>query len=387
MVSGNNARDFWSLARYNIEVHRRRHQQPVTRVPRNSVDKVFLGVTLLLAFLGTLAIADASAPMAQAHFGDSLYFVKQHVVWLALGVIALGVGAHIPYTLWKKYSVPLFTVAIILLVVVLIPGIGIKLLGARRWINLGFTSFQPSEVAKFALCIYFARLADAKKPLKSFLLVLAFVSGLIMLQPDLGTTIIVVSIGFMQLFISGVPFVEMAKVIAAGIIGALGMIFTSDYRRERILTYFSHGDDPHGISYHINQVLIALGSGGLFGVGLGQSRQKYLFLPESATDSVFAVIGEEIGFIGSAALIALFVFFLYRGLKIAREAPDTFATLLAGGLVSWLAIQFFLNISSMVALTPLTGVPLPFFSYGGTSLTLILFGIGILLQISRHGKR
>jgi cell division protein FtsW len=367
-------------------VHRRRKQQTVS-LTRNPVDRVLLGVSILLAILGTFAIADASAPMAQANFGDSLYFVKQHLMWLALGFVAMLVASHIPYVLWKKYSVHLFFIAIVLLIVVLIPGVGIKVLGARRWINLGFTSFQPSEVAKFALCLYFARLTDAKRPLKSFLMVLAMTSGLIMLQPDLGTTIILVGIGFMQLFISSVPLIEMAKVLAAGVLGALGLILTSDYRRERLLTYFSHSDDPRGISYHINQVLIALGSGGIFGVGLGQSRQKYLFLPESATDSVFAVIAEEIGFIGSAALILLFVFFLYRGLKVAQNAPDTFATLLAGGIVSWLAIQFFLNISSMVALTPLTGVPLPFFSYGGTSLTLLMTGIGILLQISRHAKR
>lgn len=351
------------------------------------VDKTFLGIALLLAFLGALAVADASAPLAQAHFGDSFFFVKQHLMWLALGLVAMAIVSKVPYILWKKYSVPLFFISIALLVVVLIPGVGSKFLGARRWISLGFTSFQPAEIAKFSIALYFARLTEARKELKTFLICLALVAGLIMLQPDLGTTLIVVGIGMLQLFISGVPIKKFVQVIGGGALAVLALIMMSDYRRQRLLTYLSHTEDADGVSYHVNQVLIALGSGGLFGVGLGQSRQKYLFLPESATDSVFAVIAEEIGFIGSAGLILLFIFFLYKGIQIARNAPDTFSMLLAGGIVCWLAIQFFLNISSMVALTPLTGVPLPFFSYGGTSLTLIMVGVGILLQISRYAKK
>ncbi len=206
-----------------------------------------------------------------------------------------------------------------------------------------------------------------------------------MLEPDLGTTIIILIIGFAQLFVAGVSILPF---IVTGILGALGgfiLIITSAYRKARLTTFLNASTDPlNSANYHIRQVLIALGSGGLFGVGLGQGRQKYLFLPESATDSVFANIGEELGFVGAIVVIILLVFFVYKMMRIATNAPDNFSTVLATGIVAWMCAQIFLNLASMVALIPLTGVPLPFFSYGGSSLTVILFAIGVLLNISKH---
>lgn len=376
----------YGLRQYN-PVRRKRHQNQ-SNIPRgDGVDRGLLALTLGLTVLGILAVADASAPQALTYFGDSFYFVKQQAIWAVVGVACMLIVSRVHYTYWLKIAVPLFVATLISLLVVLIPGIGSKVLGARRWINLGFFSFQPSELVKLTLSIYFATLAQVQKNLRAYVIVLAVVAGLIMLQPDLGTTIIVAGIGGLLIFISGASIFSILLLIGGGSLSALILILLSDYRRERLLTFFKSTTDPQGTSYHISQVLIALGSGGIFGVGLGQSRQKYLFLPESATDSVFAVIAEEIGFLGAVMLIALFVFFVYRGIKISQNAPDRFSKLLASGIVSWIGIQAFLNISSMVALTPLTGVPMPFFSYGGSSLTMILIGVGILLNISRYAEK
>jgi cell division protein FtsW len=349
-------------------------------------DKTLLVTTLSLVVLGILAVADASAPQAMAYFDDSLYFVKQQVMWAIIGLIAMFIVSRFDYHIWQKFAVPIFIVSLVSLVVVLIPGIGTHALGARRWINLGPVGYQPSELVKLALVIYFASLAQAKKDLKTFVIILALLAGLIMLQPDLGTTIIVTGIGFTMMYLAGFPILSLLGVLVAGAIGAFTLIMTSSYRRERLMTFLGMGIDHQDTGYHISQVLIALGSGGIFGVGLGQGRQKYLFLPEAATDSVFAVIAEEIGFVGSIFFVGLFIFFLLRGLKVVRNAPDKFGQLLGSGIVVWIGIQFFLNLSSMLALTPLTGVPLPFFSYGGSSLTMILVGVGILLSISKYAK-
>jgi cell division protein FtsW len=349
-------------------------------------DRSFFLLTIALVVIGLLAVADASAPQAQTFFHDAYFYVKQQAVWAIVGIVALVIISQIHYSVWKKFAVPMFFCSVAALVIVLIPGFGSKFLGARRWITIGPIGIQPSELVKMTLAIYFASLADAKKELKSYLVTLGLVGGLIMLQPDLGTTIIVIMIGLIQLFLSGISVVSLLSILGASVLAGGALVVTSEYRRERLLTFLGATSDKTGTSYHIHQVLIALGSGGLFGVGLGQSRQKYLFLPESATDSVFAVIAEEVGFIGAFILICLFLLFLYQGLKIAQKAPDKFSKILASGIIAWIGVQFFLNISSMVAVTPLTGVPLPFFSYGGSSLTMILIGVGILLNISKYAK-
>jgi len=209
---------------------------------------------------------------------------------------------------------------------------------------------------------------------------------LIMFQPDLGTALVVGGTAMTQIFVSGISIFYFLGALLIGILASFVLIITSTYRRDRLMTFLEQTHDPLGKSYHIRQVLLALGSGGLFGVGLGASRQKYLFLPEAATDSIFAVVAEEVGFIGALIILFLFVAFIIRGLKIANNAPDKFSQLLATGIVAWIGVQIFLNIGSMVALTPLTGVPLPFFSYGGSALTMVLVAAGILLNISKHGK-
>ncbi len=351
------------------------------------VDKTLLILTLILTLLGLIAVADASAPIALYSFSDKFYFLKQQVIWGALGIFLLIIFSKIHFSIWKKFAVPLFFATAIMLIVVLIPSLSAKALGARRWIVLGPLSFQPSEFMKLSLAVYLAKIASKNKNLLAYIAPLVIISGLIMLQPDLGTTIVIASIGFSQIFLSGANLLHLSGVAIAAFAASLLVIVTSDYRRARLLTFLQQAQDPLGKGYHIRQVLLSLGAGGLFGVGLGQSRQKYLFLPEAVTDSIFAVIAEEVGFVGTTILIIIFAAFVLRGLKIAKHAPDKFSQILSGGLVAWIGGQAFLNMASMVALVPLTGIPLPFFSYGGSSLTATLIACGILLNISKHESK
>jgi cell division protein FtsW len=354
-----------------------------------SVDSKLLFLVFIFLVLGLIAVADASAPQAVSVFSDKYYFVKQQLVWGGAGLVLFLILTRVKYTFWEKIATPLFWASVVLLFVVLIPGVGTKLLGARRWISLGFFSIQPSEIAKLTLAIYLAKVSANDKKILSFIVPIAIVAALVMLQPDLGTTIVIAAIGMAQIFLSGVNFLQFLGFGLLGLLASVLVVVTSSYRRDRFLTFLQQSQDPLGRDYHIRQILLALGSGGIFGAGLGQSRQKYLFLPEAATDSIFAIIAEEVGFIGAILLIVAFAIFIYRGLVISKEAPDKFSQTLALGLTVWIGGQAFLNIASMTALTPLTGIPLPFFSYGGSSLVMILIACGILLNISRftHGKR
>lgn len=352
-----------------------------------SVDKVLSVLIPVMVFVGLIAVADASAPQALNAYGDKFFLLKEQAVSAAIGLAVFFVISKIKYTFWEKIATPLFLVSILLLVIVLFPHFSFSALGARRWISLGFINFQPSELIKLSLCIYLAKVASKNKNALSYFVPLVIVLGLIMLQPDLGTTIIVTMIGFSQIFISGINLLHFFGSAIIGGAATLILILTSPYRRDRLSTFFEITKDPLGKSYHIRQVLMALGSGGIFGVGLGASRQKYLFLPEASTDSIFAVIGEELGLLGAIAVIGIFIYFLIRGLSIARNAPDDFSKVLATGISIWIGGQAFLNIASMVALVPLTGIPLPFISYGGSSLVMVLAACGILLNISKFVTR
>ncbi len=350
-------------------------------------DKSLLVLVLIFVFVGLVAVADASAPQSQNMFGDKFYLFKQQLMWAGVGIVALFVTSKISYKFWEKVATPFFFFSLILLVVVLLPGLGYKALGARRWIDTGLFSIQPSELIKIGLTMYLAKVASKGKNTLSYFVPLAVVAGLIMLQPDLGTTMVVAILGLSQIFVSGVNLLHFAGGIVAGALGVVGLILTSPYRKERLLTFLQMERDPLGSSYHIRQILLGLGSGGIFGVGLGASRQKYLFLPEASTDSIFAVIAEEVGLIGAVAIIILFGLFIYKGMVIAMRAPDTFSKVLATGIVAWIGGQAFLNIAAMVAVVPLTGIPLPFFSYGGSSLVTILIACGILLNISKFSTK
>jgi len=277
---------------------------------------------------------------------------------------------------------------LVLLVMVFIPGLGINAYGAHRWINFGFFVLQPAELAKFTMIFYlsawFAR--PEKERLGSFLLLLGMVIGLIMLEPDLGTSVITLSIALLLYFYSGAPIKHFMFMLPLFIGGLLVLSIIAPYRMQRVVTFFNHQSDPLGASYHIRQVLFAFGSGGWTGVGVGKSRQKYEYLPEANTDSIFAIIGEEIGFVGAFLLISLYIFIIWRGYSISLRVKDMFGRLLGLGISSWDAIQTLINLSAMVAIIPLTGVPLPFVSYGGSSFIILLTAMGSVSNISRHSE-
>lgn len=339
-----------------------------------------------MVVIGIIAVADVSAPQSLNAYGNKFYLLKEQAISAVIGITAFFVISKIKYTFWEKMATPLFLVSLTFLLIVLIERIGFSALGARRWISIGPINFQPSEIVKFSICVYLAKVASKGKSPMSYFIPVALVAGLIMLQPDLGTTLIVLIISFSQIFVSNVPLLYVGGSLLTGAVGTLILILVSPYRRARLATFFESTSDPLGKSYHIRQILLALGSGGIFGVGFGASRQKYLFLPEASTDSIFAVIAEELGLIGGLAIIGLFVFFVMRGLKIAKSAPDKFSSVLAAGIAAWIGGQAFLNIGSMVSLVPLTGIPLPFISYGGSSLVMILSACGILLNISKYAN-
>lgn len=352
-----------------------------------SYDKRFLYIALGLVFFGIAMVFDASSADSARTFGDIFFFAKRQIIWVTLGLITFFICSKIKYTFWQKHAISLFILTVILLILVFIPGLGVQALGAKRRIGLGEIGIQPSELAKLTLSIFLAASLSRKANIKRFFVPVGIIALLVVLQPDLGTTIILSGLAFAIYFASGASLVHISLLGMAGILIALALSLTSDYRRERVMSFLNPHNDPINSSYHIRQILIALGSGGLFGLGIGQSRQKHLFLPEPATDSVFAVIAEELGFIGAAALVLVFLYLIWLGYKIAINAEDEFGKLLAVGITSWIGIQTFVNLAAMVALVPLTGIPLPFISYGGSSIIVLFGATGILLNISKYRKK
>lgn len=356
------------------------------RKQKKRFDFILLAVCILLSLFGLLMVFEASSVTALRKFNDQYYFFKNQAVWLGIGLLAMVIGLLIDYKKYYSISVVLLIGLLGSLVMVFLPGIGIKVSGAYRWINLGFFQFQPTELAKLVLVIYLAAWFTYKEKnrLFSFLILLGLVLGLIILEPDLGTAAIIGAIATVLYFLSGAPLWHFSLLIPSGIAGILILAVISPYRYQRLKTFINPSQDPLGSSYHIKQLLLALGSGGFLGIGIGKSMQKYSYLPEASTDSIFAIVGEELGFIGASAVIFLFMFLIYRGGKIAKNAPSRFGQLLAAGLVSWFALQTIINLGAAVALLPLTGVPLLFLSYGGSSLIVTFYAVGILLNISKQ---
>jgi len=351
----------------------------------NKPDYWIIGTIIPLSLFGLLMVYNSSVAMAMRDFGNQYHYLQEQLKWLVVGYIVFGIFSVIDYRFWKKLAFPIMIGTIVLLCIVLLPGIGIKALGAKRWINLGFFVLQPAEFAKLSLIIYLSAWLTTNKPkqILSFLLFLGVIVGLIMLEPDLGTSMIITLTSLALFFFSGAALQYFLYIIPGIGVVATSLAVFSPYRFRRLLTFFNPESDPLGASYHIRQAIIAIGSGGIFGLGLGQSRQKYEYLPEANTDSIFAIIGEELGFVGCVLLISVFVYLIWRGFRIARLIDDPFGKLLALGVTTCIGIQVMINISAMVALIPLTGVPLPFISYGGSSLIIIFAACGILVNISR----
>lgn len=350
-----------------------------------TLDKQLFFVVLALVVIGIAMVFNASVVDATRTFGDEFFYARRQAIWALIGFVGLFFFSKLNYKVLERFALFIFGASVLLLIVVLVPGVGVSALGALRWIEVGPIVIQPAEFAKFALVIWLAAVfSKTKSSLVPFIFTIGLLAGLTILEPDLGTAIIIGAVGLIMYFTAGVPLFYFLGVIPLGFGLAILLILISPYRKERLLTFLNPQIDPLGTSYHIRQILIALGSGGIFGVGLGQSRQKYLFLPEPTTDSILAIIGEELGFVGTAAVLVAFVYLIWKGLTIASRISDPFGRLLAVGITSWVGVQAFMNISAMVALVPLTGIPLPFFSYGGSSLVVTLWAVGILLNISKY---
>ena len=354
--------------------------------PISKTDWPLFGIVMILLVGGIVFVLDASIAEAYYQFSDKYHFARNQLNWAILGIVALLISSRVPLEWIRKLSKPFFLLSIFLLFLVIIPGVGVKVHGARRWLELGSFRLQPSELIKLAVILYFPSWLSIKPQFKSFITITSAIILLLMLEPDLGTTIVVTIIAFALYYISGAPIKQILSIISVGLVIGSLLIFSSPYRRERLQTFFNPTQDPLGSSYHIRQVLIGLGSGGVFGTGFGRSRQKFQFLPEATTDSIFAVIAEETGFIGAITLIGLYAAFIIRSFKIINAINETYPKLLAVGALSWISTQALLNLAAMVSLVPLTGITLPFISYGGSSLVAILTGTGVLLNASRYRK-
>lgn len=357
-----------------------------------AVDYFLIGLTALFVIFGLIMLASATPAYSFEKWADSFYMVKHQIlIGLLPGVLLFFLGLMVPYRIWRKYSVLFFGASMLLLILVLVPGVGQKLGGSSSWFIWKGFSFQPSELAKIGLIFYLAALFEKKGTgikdfsygFLPFIITLGVVLGLIILEPDLGTALLVASIGFLMYFFAGGAWKHVLSLVGAGLLFLLVAIKAAPYRLARLTTFLHPETDPQGIGYHIKQALIAVGSGGIFGLGFGQSRQKFRYLPEVSGDSIFAITAEELGFIVCVIFIVLLLLFFYRIFKLSKNAPDDFAKYTAIGIGSWLAVQTFFNISAMLGLLPLTGLPLPFISYGGTALALSLFAVGVLVNISK----
>ncbi len=361
------------------------------RLKKRPPDFVLFLTVLMLLCVGLVMVFSASQYVTMVRYGDSFYFFKRQLLWALLGLGAMVFMMNFNYNNLKRWIGPIVVTGFVLLTVVLIPGVGTETNGSQRWIDLGFMSFSPAEMVKLCLIMFVAfglakkgeRIRDFKEGLLPYLVVMAIAAGLILKQPDLGTAMVLCGTIFIMLFAAGARLFHLGALGGAGVVMIGLAIALEPYRLSRFLAFLHPEADPQGTGYHIIQSLYALGSGGLFGMGLGQSKQKFLYLPENHTDFIFAITGEELGFIGASLIVLLFIMFVWRGLKIAVTSPDPFASLLAAGITSGISLQALMNMSVVTGSMPVTGVPLPFISYGGTSLLFTLIGIGIVLNISR----
>ena len=354
---------------------------------------IFL-VVIGLLFIGITMVFSSSAVKAYSENHDSLYYLKRQFGYGMLGMGALFFMMRFDYRRLRALAKPMFIGSLILLVAVLIPGIGKVINGARRWIEIG-VQFQPSEIAKLTTIIFLADwLATKPEKNKKFMQgllpamsILALIFLLIYSEPDLGTSLIIFGTGMLMIFAGGANWKCLVSLIPAGLVAVGMMILMEPYRARRLFAFLDPWKDPLNTGFHVVQSLMALGSGGIFGLGLGRSRQKFFYLPEQHTDFIFAILGEELGFIGGAAVLILFLLLAWRGYRTAVLAPDMFGSLLAVGVTSLIILQAVINIGVVTSSIPVTGLTLPFISYGGTSLIFLLGGVGILLNISRAIER
>jgi cell division protein FtsW len=360
------------------------------------IDYTLLFITLGLLAYGLAVLYSASTVQSFNNFGNTSYYIVHQLLYGALvGFIVMYICAKMDYHIWQKYLPYLIFISLFLLMLVKIPGLGFASGGAARWVRFGPVTFQPAELAKLVIILYLASWVEKKKgDLNDFyygilpsLCIIGLFGALILWQPDFGTMLVLILVAFFMLFAAGIDWKYFFYSIVGGFLGLYAFIKIEPYRVKRLATFFNPALDPKGISYQINQALLAIGSGGLWGFGYGLSRQKHNYLPAVLNDSIFAVFAEELGFFRVLVALLLFVLFALKGFQIAKNAPDTFGKMVALGITSWIVLQALINIAAILNLVPLTGIPLPFFSYGSTALIANLGAVGILLNISKFGHK
>ncbi len=366
-----------------------------TKRRRNSVDSAMVSIVILLILTGLLVLFSATYYTAQDR-GDPLLDVKKQLIGIGLGAFAMVVTSRIHYSFWRKTWVVMTALfaSMILLVLVVIPGVGVYLNGSRRWLSIAGMSFQPSELAKFAIVIYMATILANRgelvthliKGIGMILMVPAIFFLLILEQPNLSTAGSIIIVSVLMILMAGAQWRHMALLGTGGLAVGAFYAWSEPYRRERLLSFRDPFAKMSDEGYQLSQSLIAFGSGGLFGMGLGRGRQKYAYLPYPESDFIFAIVGEDFGLLGCLAVILLFVTFMFVGMRIAVRCRDKFGCLLAAGITCSISVQAFLNMGVVVGILPTTGLPLPFFSAGGTSISIIMAMVGVLLNVSREAK-
>ena len=355
-------------------------------------DRILLVTTLVLIVFGLVAVSSASTVLSFQRFGNNTHYLFRQLIAAGAGLVGMWVVSRIDYQMWRKWSRVILFVSGLSLALVLIPGLGFKTGGTRGWFSIGPFLLQPSEFAKLAIIFYLASWFERKPGAENnfwfgilpALFVIGIPIGLIILEPDIGTVSIIAMIVATIFFAAGVRLKYLAGLASVSAAALWILVKSAPYRAARILTFLNPSLDVRGIGYHINQALLAIGSGGLWGYGFGASRQKHNYLPESIGDSIFAVMAEELGFVRIILLILLFAVFGLAGFRLAKKAPDRFSQLAVVGITGWVVFQALLNIGAITGLLPLTGVTLPFISYGGSSIVALSLGVGVLLNISKQ---
>ncbi|MBV9354459.1 MAG: putative lipid II flippase FtsW [Chloroflexi bacterium] len=372
-------------------------ENPEADVVVGKPDYLLLGATIALLLLGTIMVYSASFVVAHNEFNDDAYFLVRQLMWVVIGVGAMFLGYRIDYHGWRRFSLPIMLLCLLLLLAVLVPGVGTRSYGAVRWIRVGpLLQVQPSELAKIAIVLYLADwlarrerlVGNLGKGLIPFAIIVGTLAWLVEMQPDLGTVSIIVGTAACVFFVAGANLLHVGALGAGGVLAGLTLVsHLSGYRQDRITAFLDPWSDIQGSGWHTAQGLIALGSGGPFGVGLGDSHQKFYWVPNAHTDAIFAIIGEELGFLGALGVLALFTVLTWRGFLHAWRAPDAFGRLFGTGLTCLLGLQALINIAVVTNSVPYTGVTLPLVSFGGSSTVISMLAVGLLLNLSRYQRR
>ncbi len=377
-----------------LRVRSHADRAPKAATGRSSTAVLLVATVVVLNVVGLVMVLSASSVSSLTDYGSPWYFFFRQIMWTVLGLGAFVLAVRFDYRKWRTLIRPLLIASVVLLVVVLIPGIGVYVSGSRRWLGMGMFRFQPSEIAKLALLLYSADLVsrragelhDWRRVVRPVMLVLGLCTALVMKEPDLGSAMVLAIVVLAVLVAGGVKKRHLAVVFGLGITAVTFLALAEPYRRTRMLTFLDPFADAKNTGYQISQSLIALGSGGFTGVGLGASRAKWNFLPNAHTDFIFAIIGEELGLIGCFLVMGLFIAFAVLGARAALRAPDRFGSLIAAGATVWVVGQAVINIGAVVGLLPVTGIPLPFVSFGGSALITTMLATGILVNVARQGR-